>query len=254
MSFNVPLPDADYDALPVGFYLGVSDGVEAMGFPNRSLQKLSRDLQNDLELAVLGSPGPSAGYSEFYAGLSYIDSGVVETAAITLIGVCKTPETGIIAPLRPSFIGNQSGGQASLDDPLRLSTGVQLYALSDTQMTFSACRITGPGTGSTNITSSNWILTVPNVSDFSCYCARADDTRQNLHDLTRSLSNTSSVAAGRTRLRSPGNLRVGSAANSNVGRAHIGFWLVASRWLSDSEVATAHARLQTYFASKGITI
>jgi len=254
MAVIFPISDADFDALPVQFRLGVSDGLVAMGFPNRSSAKVARNLADGSDMTILGSPTVNSTYSAFSAGTSYIDSGAADTAAVSVLVACKTPETGISAPIRPSYLGNQSSGQASLDDSARLSTGIQLYALSSTQMVWSTCRITGPGTGSTAVTTSNWILSVPDVSSWAFYSARSDDTRQNLKDITRGLAKTDAVLSGRTRLRSPGNYRVGSAANSNEGVGHIAFWAVFNRYITDAEETTIYTAAKTYLATKSITI
>ena len=247
---------ANAEANAVAFDLGIT-GATGICIPNLSLAKMKRNLIGSrTPFTLVGSPTPNAGYGALSAGLNYIDTGLPDTAAITLLVVAKTPETGIGAPLRPSFLGNQNGGQVSLDDPARNSTGIQLYALSDTQITWAACRTTGPGTGSTAVTSQNHTITVANVTSYAFYCCRADDTRQNIHDLTRSVSNTNTVAASRPRLRSSGTLRVGSAGSgsSNTGAAHVAYSAILPRWISDDEMATAYAQVKKNLLAKSITI
>lgn len=253
MSVIFPITGADFDLDPVLYRLPVTDGLQAMGFPNRALAKAGRNLADGADLTVFGQPTINAGYGEFDAGLKYIDTGVIETDAMSILIACKTPETSISAPLRPSFIGNQSGSAFSIEDPARLSSGIQLYALSDTQMTFSATRVTGPST----TTASNWTLSVTDVTSWAFYSCRADDTRQNIKDLTRTLSNVSAVAGGRVRIPAQGALRLGSAGSgsTNEGESHVAFWAVYNRWISDAEETEIYENVQAYLDDlKSITI
>lgn len=217
--------------------------MAGFSIPVRSGLTSARLLGNGLEVAKFefatgnyteGVHGPITEQSGslLFGDGAYIDSGVAETLAMTIVIACKESVANSVA-----FVGNYAGGS---------NVGVSMYTnASSTVMSANVGRVEGGGSSSVGSDTAAW----------GCYALQVPATgAHTLRNLTAGNAN-SSVATGDRVLNGGGNIRIGGAVSAfPKGGAEINSVLLYNRALTLTEINKLAVWMREYAASCGIAV
>ncbi|KEX91598.1 hypothetical protein HA62_23365 [Pseudomonas putida] len=229
---SIVLPGDNYPSI-FGFNIPVTSGLEGAYLFGDGLNQVGRNYAPGKSNAMVsGGPVAGGGFASFGSG--YLNTGISETADMTIISVCRD-SSGFADP-QPGFVGNNislvAGGVA-------LATGSGGAALRG-----QAVKDALSDYATVAATTSNFVLVA--------YRARSSVASQ-ISNLT---SGVSAVAASTgVRTIDPSPILVGRLPSLNFqGPNDQAVCLIYSRALTDAELSLVAAWVRGYCTSKGITV
>lgn len=197
---------------------------------------------------MIGQPTVFATHARFKGGVSYLETLIPETAAMTILVVGKLPGAlgGTGTTTAAPYVASLSGATANPSLP----GGVALYHTTDTTLTANANRMNSAGdgytTGQANMADNptNWGLRMLRTSS-------AGGTR--VSNLTTGAFANQSLATNRLVTTVP--LRIGGTyASTFLGETDISHVAIYSDALTDDEVALVAAAMRKRMARLGIAV
>lgn len=243
MATIIKVKGADFSANAVGFIPPVAADLAGWFFPNGSLAQAKRNLApGGADAAVTGAPVIGTAYTRFKGRTNYLDTGLAETPAITLLAVARAviPASGSAQALIVSNYGSGTG--VSLTKP-QLTAPSSVSGTENVYAGFSAP--TGLATASAVVSNGTaWAFTAGVVTP---------GTGLQFIDKTRGLLGSLSTATARSLGTS--SLLIGSGYDiSWTGESDIAFAAIYTRALEAAEIDTVYQFVKTYLAKRSITV
>lgn len=228
---DVALPGGGYLSL-FGLKIPVTSGLEGAFLLGDGIESCAKNYaEGKADAKIVGSPVDSGTYTKFGGG-AYIDTGVPETAAQTLIAVGRVG-AAVPANTEARFL-------TTLSSP---GAGSRLYQASKTAINVNAAK--------NNAADSLGLLRAADDTMHLVVARTSSSSLLVLNDKTIGTT-ASSTVTGLTRTVSPRNFEIGSspvAASTEMLLA-----MVYSRVLTDPEVESVTAWARNYAQSKGFSV
>lgn len=240
---KIVLPGDNYPSIH-GFSIPVTSGLEGAYLFGDGLGQVARNYApGKAQASMVGAPVAYSGYCNFGAD-GYIDTGIAETADMTLITVCRD-STGSLSDPVPGYIGNNSsitgGGVAifggATENQLR-GSNVKI----NTAVTPAAPGVEFLQVAGNPFAFTGQVLRARNAAPSSFENASTGAKLFSTGSGVRVVEKTYPILIGRI----PSNTFKG--LNDQVAA------LVYSRALSDAELDQVMAWLRSYCVSKGVSI
>lgn len=245
--------DADFSALRRGIRLAVPGASGLHMFGGSLASSAVNYAGSRLPGTWVGvAPTPAATYVPINGALSGMDTTVVETAAVTILMVVRSPVMTIPNTITPYFITTYLGTGA-VDGASIFGSSLWINTTVDGRWTWSVTRHDGAGTNSTvtsNLTGAN----IPSAGQWTLISVRANNTNQDIKDHTRNKTGPTTSALARNPTINA--YRIGTKRNSftNMGEVDVHSCLIYSSYLSDPDLTTAAAQLRALAAQKSISV
>lgn len=194
---------------------------------------------------LVGTPTPGAGYLEFEATSSYINTSLVEPETGTYLTVSRMTSSGATSAEQPMMISTYVSGSGQ-------NVGVSIYHPSATQ-----ARINAATYNTSALTYSQAVANVTSTpTDWRCLIGTFTTTGISLYDRTAALTTTTAITAPNTRAPSLGNVvRIGSSYSFNFGGTSDQILAMAwSRVLSSDERDAAYEWAQAVALAVSVTV
>lgn len=241
---------ANFSAIRRGIRLAVPGAVALHLFGGTLAASAKNFVIGGADGAWVGAaPVPQPTFVPIDGSLSGMDTGVVETADMTVLMVARSAAQANNAQLISTNTAVASVGGATIN-------GVSLFVShsTDSRWTLSNTRHNGAGVN-TQVTAANLSgANLPPVGQWTLAAFRLDATRGYLADLTRSRVNTSTSALARNPTLA--TYRIGSRKSTfaSNGAADLHSVLIYPSWLSDEHLALAAAQMRALAAQQSITV
>jgi len=197
---------------------------------------------------VRGAPSIVDGKYANLGGSAYIETGIPETADLTLVVVGKY--AGALPGGNGYFISNNSSSGQSLDDVGYTSTGTSLYWDTNAKIDFTSARAivsthtNVPGTIS---------FTSQDPSSWRYLEGRSRGTAREMFDRTNVLTASAADLGTYSRSRSNGTFRIGSNIGTGDTGIHVFAAAIFDRAITDAESSVFRSALNLLAAVDGIT-
>lgn len=166
----------------------------------------------------------------------------LETTEMSFFVVCRSLDTLDGATTRPMMFGNYLSLPANGEAVA--SFGIGMYFNSATQVEFFACR--GTSTANHNRRNVNITRTTPQQNAWSLIFCRVTATKNEMYDLTNSISISTTFADAR--FPAIGKLLIGSGYGGFSGSGDIALYAAHNVALTDAERDLQAARIRRYCA------
>lgn len=250
MGVLIRVKSAGFESSAVAFIPPISDGLEYWNFFGGGASKAARNLaSNKPGGVVVGNPVYGEHSAVFTGQSAYIQTGVEDSADMTLIAVAK-PISDAGAHIVSSFSGQRANGATgvSLGKTLWFTNGGQdgdgLAQMVATQGRWSGV------SGSASLSVTSGTLGLP-INQWVAVTALMGATSNQIKNNSSGFVDTDTP----TGVTDPSTLRlrVGSATVAGAS-SEIAFVAAYSRLLSMAEVDAIYAFLKKYYARRGIAI
>lgn len=262
MGIDFVAKNADFSANAIGYEPPVTRGVQYWGFIGggagvTDAAKLARVRKNWIsgkaDGGIVGAPVPAVDYtSKFKTATNYIDTGVAETDAMTLLLGFRVPGATASNPTtdlatngtRPMMMGNMGTGGVGLY--ISGTTGLPSGVLS------GAANYDNSGTPAVQIGT----LTIPDVTAWRMASLTVTPgTGFRLRGLTSGISAYKADTRTRSKNTATSTIRIGSTGrNDFLGEHDICFAAVYTVALTDAEIDSIYAAVKSFLAPRGIAI
>lgn len=235
-------PSSDFTNLGIGLIPPVFDGLEYLGLFGSDATKSSRNYaRGKPNGSIVGSPVFQPNYMSLDGDTSYLDTGVTETADMTVIAVTRSTDTLATQDQFFYILGNQTG--VSIPRAPASGAGMALYFGSTTSLGWRP----GYWSGSATVTGLVTATVDPKVWGY-IEATAGGGGRYVTH-------RTQGVTAGGTTVatRDPvtPKLRAGDVPSVNSGTGDMAILIVFSRILSAAELLTMYAWVKAVLVKRG---
>ncbi|QDI81680.1 hypothetical protein E8E01_15125 [Methylorubrum populi] len=244
MGTQIVAKGADFSAISFGFAAPVTRGLEYWNYFGDSADKTGRNLVvGKSGVAVVGAPVVNPGYARMTAQSAYVQTAVLDQAAVTFLAVCRPADLGTTQWRYP--IASIAGGTGA-------AVGASLAIGTDNAPKVYASR----NNGTSDVALVTGVAALASATPFGFYAGRVGPAYNRIDDKTRSVSNAGAV----TNPRSTPNgqaYRVGSGiynTGSQLGVLDISFAAIFSVELTDAEIDAVYQRVKAFEAARGKTI
>lgn len=231
---NIALPGDGYPSI-FGFKIPVTDGLEGAYLFGDGVGQFARNYApGKANAKVVGSPSSGSGYAMF-SELGYLDTGIAETAEMTIITVARD-SSGFVDPV-PGYVGNNFSVSAG---------GVAIYIANTTTLRGNA--IKNGAVDYVNVTG--------DPATFIAQCLRArSGAASSFTNMTSGVTASSANTTGTRTIDASNTIWIGRLpATAFKGLNDQVATLIYSRAISDSELNQVATWLRSYCASKGISV
>lgn len=229
---NVTLPGDNYPAL-LGFSIPILDSLEGAFLLGDGIAQMTRNYApSKADAKAVGTLRSGAGYAILDES-GYLNTGIMETAEMTVIAVGRAPD-GTIST-NPAFVGNN------------LNTGTGGFGLFPNATGAQGTSIRGGALERIQVTS--------RYQDFTALSHRLKATTPNIvNNLSSGESKLGASSAART-LEKTNPILIGRLPSSAFKTTNEQIVvLIYSKALSDTELATVYAWVRSYAADKGFAV
>lgn len=249
MGVRLIAKDVDAEAYATEYSAPVRRALEGIHFLNGSPQKAARNYApGKISGAVVGLPTAFSDRLSTVGLVSYIQSSVAETDAMTIFCIARSGDANTSDATRPGFFGNYSYAGVAADGGA--ADGTVMYFRVAGGMAVAA------GYGNTAADRIFPIASLPttDAAKWALYVVIVSTAGITFRDVTNNRAITQTGTTGLPRRRAVNKFRLGSNYDRFGGICDMAVWQAHSAVLTEEEIATTTADLRAYAARKGITV